>query len=84
MAKVPEEEALNLLRRPPDVTTGAPAPLQASENQHLLPSSESRLAGAVGPPALTDALATIQAGEVLPTLLRWEWPSGKNKRQSLK
>lgn len=51
--------------------------------QHLLPSSEARPAGAVGSPALGDAPATIQAGEVLATLLRGERPPGENKGQPL-
>lgn len=72
---------LNLLSYPSDV---AVAPLQASEKQHLLPSSETWLASAVGSPALTDAHATIQTGEVLTALLRWERPSGKSKRRPLK
>lgn len=75
---------MNLLSYPTDVRIRAQAPLQASEKKHLLPSSETWLASAVGSPALTDALATIQTGEVLTTLLRWERPSGKSKRQPLK
>ena len=75
---------VNLLSHPTAVRIGALAPLQAPEKQHLLPSSETWLASAVGSPALTDALATIQTGEVLTTLLRWERPSGKSKRQPLK
>lgn len=49
--------------------------------QHLLPSSEARPAGAVGSPALGDAPATVQAGEVLATLLRGERPPGESKGQ---
>lgn len=51
--------------------------LQAPDKEHLLPSREARLARAVGSPALADTLATVEAGEVLPTLLRWEGPSRK-------
>lgn len=51
--------------------------------QHLLPSSEAWPAGAVGSPALSDAPATIQAGEVLATLLRGKWPPGESKGQPL-
>jgi len=74
---------LSLLSCPTDGRIRAAAPPQAPQNQHLLPPSESWLASAVGSPALRDAGAAVQTGEVLPTLLRWERPSGKSQRQPL-
>lgn len=47
------------------------------QQRFLLPSSEAWLAGAVGSPRPTGTFASIQAGEVFATLLRWERPSGK-------
>lgn len=47
----------------------------------VLSASIARLAGAVGSPWPTCTFATIQTGEVLATLLWWEWPPGRKEKE---